>query len=115
MATVRTSVVVTIDGGFPGGTKRRYVVAAEDEHYFARVRMGKVPEPKGTPAAGGTVRTPSVAEVRQAREEHLGRFYFGCQWLRGFGRVDEMYRTLGTWEVVKVERLPRDRVWGSRA
>lgn len=105
-----TCVVVTVEGK----PARRYVIDDRDEDLFDRVPSGKVPEAEGTPAAGGATRPPSVSDVRWAREDHLGRFSFGCQWLRSLGKVDEMYRTLSTWEVVKVERLPRTRVWGTR-
>ncbi len=106
--STRTSVVVTVE---EGRTKRRYVVAAEDAHLFEDVPTGKVPVAQGTPASDG-IRPPSISDIRGAREDHLGRFSFGCQWLRSMGRVDEMYRTLSTWEVVKVERIAQDRVWG---
>lgn len=106
----QTSVVVTVE---EGRSTRRYVVVAEDEYLFASVPNGKVPVAEGTPALGGTTRPPSISDVRHAREQHLGRFGFGCQWLRGLGRVDEMYRSLSTWEVVKVERIATARVWGS--
>lgn len=101
MSHTATSVVVTVDNG----RKRRYVVASEDEHLFAGVPTG--------PINGGKVEADDdVFEVRWAREDALGRFSFGCQWLRGMGRVDEMYRTLSTWEIVKVERIDATRVWG---
>lgn len=105
-----TDVVVTVEQG--SGKTRRYVVAHEDAGLFDGVPDGPVPKAEGTPAAGGATRPPSVSDIRLTREEYLGRFSFGCQWLRSLGRVDEMYRTLSTWEVVKVERLDSARVWG---
>jgi hypothetical protein len=112
--TITESIIVTVEEG--RGT-RRYVICREDEHLFARVPVGKVPEAEGTPCLGpdgpGTgVRPPSISDIRRAREDYLGRFSFGCQWLRSMGRVDEMYRSLSTWEVVKVERKPASKVWG---
>lgn len=107
-ADAKPAVVVTLEHG---RSTRRYVVAQEDEHLFDGVPTGKVPVAEGTPASDG-VRPPSISDIRQAREEHLGRFGFGGQWLRGLGRVDEMYRSLATWEVVKVERIDRTKVWG---
>ncbi len=79
----RPAVVVTVD---LGGTKRRYVVATEDESIFAGAPDG--PFSDGRP------------------------FYFGAQWLRGFGKVDEMYRSFGLYEATKVERFDRKKVWG---
>jgi hypothetical protein len=97
-----TSVVVTQQ---EGTRRRRYVVDPADEHLFEHVGAGLV--------AGGRAETPhAVRDTREAREDHLGRFAFGCQWLRGMGRVDEMYRTLSTWEITKVERIPTHRVRG---
>jgi hypothetical protein len=101
------AIVVTVDNGAGYGKTRRYVVMQEDEHYFYGVPTGKVPvkvERDGRPA--------SISDIRMQREEHLGRFYFGCRWVRSFGRVDEMYRTLGSYEIVKVERIDRDKVYG---
>lgn len=69
--------------------KRRYVVAQEDEHVFD----GFVP--------GENVQGMS------------GMVSFGCQWMRSYGKVDEMYRTLSLWEVTKVQRVDRAKVWGS--
>ena len=105
-------IVVTVENG--GGKTRKYVIVSEDAHLFDNVPTGKVPEAEGTPALGGTTRPPSVSDIRGAREDHLGRFSFGCQWLRGPGRVDECYRTLSTWEVVAVARVDRSKTWGSR-
>lgn len=105
------SVVVTVEHG--AGKTRRYVVAREDQSLFQDVPAGTVPVAQGTPALGGETRPPSVSDIRLTREQHLGRFSFGCQWLRSLGKVDEMYRTLSTWEVVKVERIDSARVWGN--
>lgn len=93
-------VIVTVENG---RSTRRYVVVPEDTHLFDGVPTGRVPVAQSTPARDG-LRPPSVSDIRAAREDHLGRFYFGCQWLRGPGRIDECYRTLGTWEVVSVAR-----------
>jgi hypothetical protein len=94
-------IVVTVEHG--AGRTRRYVVTPEDEYMFADAPSGKVPVLRGTPASDG-IREPSVNDIRRSREERLGRFSFGCQWLRGPGKIDEMYRTLSTWEVVSVAR-----------
>lgn len=105
----KPAIIVTVDGGFAGGKTKRYVVQQEDEHYFDNVPTGKVPfklERYGRPAR--------VSSYRRDREEYLGRFWFGCRWLRGYGRVDEMYRTIGSYEVIKVERVDRNRVFGGR-
>lgn len=106
------AIVVTVEGT----PARRYVVV-DNYDYFRDVPSGNVPEAPQTPCLGpegpGTgVREPAVSDVREYRERHLGRFHFGCRWVRSLGRVDEMYRTLGTWEIIKVERLPYERVWG---
>lgn len=69
---------------------RRYVVAQEDESLFAEIPDGPF-ESSGMGGFGG----------------------FGAQWLRGYGRVDEMYRSLSFWDVRKVARADRARVWGS--
>jgi len=103
-ANAKPAIVVTVDG-------RRYVVDQADEPSFDGVPDGKVPVAPGTPASNGH-RPPSVYEIRSAREEHLGRFNFGCRWMRSFGKVDECYRSLSTWEVTKVERVDRKKVWG---
>lgn len=100
-ANEKAAVVVTVESG---SKRRRYVVAQEDEGLFAAVPTGVVPEPDPS----------SRQNIVLAREDYLGRFYFGAQWLRSLGKVDEMYRTLGTYEVVKVERIARDKVWGKR-
>lgn len=81
---------------------RRYVVVPEDEHLFAGAPAGRVMVGAAT----------SIPDVRHAREEQLGRFHFGCQWLRGPGRVDEMYRTLGTWEIIRVKFVADERTRG---
>ena len=104
------AIIVTVEGK----PARRYVVCVEDEHLFADVVGKPVPVAQGTPALGGATRPPSVKEVRQALEDHLGRFYFGCQYLRSGNRVDEMYRTLGTWEVIKVTKGTVHDYYGTR-
>jgi len=103
------AIVVTVKHYNKGN--RRYVVVSEDEGLFTDVPTGKVPEPEGTPASNG-VRPPSISDIRSAREERLGRFSFGCRWVRAFGKVDEMYCTVSTWEVIKVERITDAKVWG---
>jgi hypothetical protein len=65
------------------GTKtRRYVVVYEDRNMFAGIKDGPI----------------------DGREELGWRFHFGAQWLRGPGRVDEMYRTLSGSDIVRVTR-----------
>lgn len=81
----RPAIIVTADYG-----KRRYVVAQEDEYLFNGIPNGSF-DPQGHPH---------------------GWWVFGAQWLRGYGRVDEMYRTLSSSDVSKVERVDRKRVWG---
>ena len=83
----RPCVLVTVR---EGSKTRRYVVAQEDEEMIR----------------------PLVGMDRSEWEhEHA---WFGAQWLRGFGRVDEMYRSLGLYDIVKVEEAPRAKVWGER-
>lgn len=72
-----------------GGKRRRYVVAQEDEDEI-RKYVG-------------------CAESVLDRQWQV---WFGAQWLRGMGRVDEMYRSLSLSETVKVEEADRARVWG---
>ena len=68
--------------------RRRYVVAQEDEWLFDAIK--------------------SSADL-----PYLQRYgAFGCQWLRGYGRVDECYRTLGFEEITAITRADRKRVWG---
>jgi hypothetical protein len=69
---------------------KRYVVATEDEHVFDRIPDG-----------------PHSLDSYRFQ-------VFGAQWLRGYGRVDEMYRSLSLCEVTKVQRVDRARVWGDR-
>jgi len=85
-AQAKPCVLVTVQEG--RGT-RRYVVDREDEEQL-RVLIG-VP----------------VEELR------IGHYWFGAQWLRGMGRVDEMHRSLGLYSVVKIAEADRARVWGS--
>jgi hypothetical protein len=97
----RPAVVVTVRGG---KTSRRYVVATEDESVFDGLSGVLRPESR---------RGASDSEV----EERFGGMgavltSFGCQWLRRYGCVDEMYRTLSVIEVTKVERIDRHRVFG---
>jgi hypothetical protein len=86
------AVMVTLQEG--RGKRRRYVVYQEDEHLFDGL--------------SGNV-------SREQVEQHFGsRFaWFGGQWLRSMGRVDEMARTLSVAELVKVERRHRNAVWGT--
>jgi hypothetical protein len=70
---------------------RRYVVSQEDEHLFADIPDGPV--------------------VREDRWDGP-QSWFGGQWLRGYGRVDEMHRSLAGYEIAKVARVDRKRVWG---
>lgn len=89
-ANDKPAVVVTLK---EGTRSRRYVVSREDEHLFDDIPNG--------PIDGADV---------------LGwRLWFGGQWLRSLGKVDEMYRSLSGSEIVKVQRIDRKRVWGSRS
>lgn len=87
----RPAVLVTVRHG---SGQRRYVVDLADEEALR-------------PYVGMT-----QAELAEASRGMAGTLGFGCQWLRGFGRVDEMTRTLSLHEVLKVEEAPRKRVWG---
>lgn len=80
----RPAILATIDG-------KRYVVAEEDEHEFENIPDG----PLGT-----------------GFDNPLDRVWFGGRWMRGYGRVDEMYRSLGGYEVTRIQRVDRDKVWG---
>jgi hypothetical protein len=82
------AVVVTLPNG--GGKGRRYVVSREDESMFDGIN------------------TPADFE-----ETYGWRGWFGGQWLRSYGRVDEMYRSLSG-PVLKIERIDRRKVWGER-
>lgn len=73
--------VVTVQNG--KGT-RRYLVDRADEHVLDHLPDGPV-DPE-------TVRGMS------------GAAGFGCQWLRSRNIVDEMYRTLSLWDVVRISR-----------
>lgn len=100
---MHTALVVTVDDGYEGkGKRRRYVVTPEDEPLFGNF-TGTLP----------TLKVVSISDFRHAREEVIGRFWFGAQWLRSYGRVDEMYRSLATYEVCKIERIGYARVWGT--
>jgi hypothetical protein len=80
-------VVVTVTNG-PGKT-RRYVVVREDEDIFANR-----PDATGTKFAAlyGTGYTGK-----------FGGQYFGAQWLRGPGRIDEQYRSLSGADMVGIK------------
>jgi hypothetical protein len=98
----RPVVVVTVRGD---RTKRRYVVSVEDESLFDEF--------------SGVLRPESRSGARDSDvEERFGGMgavltSFGCRWLRRYGAVDEMHRTLSIIEVIKVERIDRRRVFGS--
>jgi len=96
----RPAIVVTV----AGRTRRRYVVATEDERLFAD--LSGVLRPASRPGA-------CDSEIDE-QLGHMGAVLnaFGCQWLRRMGAVDEMYRSLSLCEVIKVERIDRKRVWG---
>jgi hypothetical protein len=80
-------VVVTMTNG-PGKT-RRYVVDRKDEDIFA-----------GRPDASGA---KFQALYGQGHLGKFGREYFGGQWLRGPGRIDEQYRSLSGAEIVAIK------------
>jgi hypothetical protein len=85
-ANRQPAIVVTMGLG-----NRRYVVAQEDEVSFEKIPDGPF--------------KPGHSDWR---------VNFGAQWLRGYGRVDEMYRSLSLDDVTKVARISRDRVWGTK-
>ncbi len=87
-ANTKPAILVTVRDS------KRYVVAQEDEPMFEAL-VGL-----------------SEAELATRVSQSLGGF--GAQWLRGYGRVDEMYRSLTLREVVKVAEVDRERVWGRR-
>jgi hypothetical protein len=90
-ANDRSAVLVTVEHR---SGRRRYVVDRADEEQLRRY-VGK-----------------SQAELAELSRGMGGMLGFGCQWLRGYGRVDEMAATLSLYEVVKVEEVDRRRVWG---
>jgi hypothetical protein len=73
--------------------QRRYVVDQEDEHLFEALARLK------------------AAEIKAAVANRLGGF--GAQWVRRYGNVDEMHRTLAISEVTNVTSTERHRVWGT--
>jgi hypothetical protein len=90
-ALATPAIVVTLQ---EGGRRRRYVVALEDEQELRRF----------------------VGHSAQQLQDELGGraalLTFGAQWLRGPGRVDEMYRSLSMADVVRVSVVDRSLVWG---
>lgn len=91
----KPAVVVTVK---ESGRRCRYVMAMEDEQELRRF----------------------VGRTHEQIEAELGRlgtglFWFGARWLRAPGRVDEMHRSLSMAEVVTVEAVDRDLVWGHHA
>jgi hypothetical protein len=90
-ANDRPAVLVTVKHG---GFRRRYVVDRADEEQL-RDYVGK-----------------SETELAELSRGMRGMLGFGCQWLRRYGRVDEMHRSLSLHEVVKVEQANRAKVWG---
>jgi hypothetical protein len=87
-ANAEPAILVTVGG-------RRYVVAEEDELTFHNIPDGKYDYDPRNYGAG-----------------ILDKVFFGAQWMRKYGKVDEMYRSLSGYEVTKVARVPRSRVWG---
>ncbi len=90
-ANIRPAVLVTVEHG---SGRRRYMVDRADEEQM-REFVGR-----------------SESELADLSRGMSGLLGFGCRWLRGYGRVDEMARTLSLYEVVKVEEADRKRVWG---
>jgi hypothetical protein len=86
-AATKPAIVVTLDID-----NRRYVVDQADEHLFEDTPDGPTPEDR----------------------YDRPRFDFGARWLRQYGKVDEMHRSLGGYEVKKVQRIDRAKVWGRR-
>jgi hypothetical protein len=85
-ANDKPAVIVTTRDG------RRYVVAQEDEPMFEPLIGLKAPE------------------LHERVQRSLTPF--GARWLRRYGCVDEMYRSLSISEVTKVATADRARVWG---
>lgn len=81
----KPDVLVTVK---EGSKTRRYVVARED-------------------------RDAVLAYRATDPDDRPWMFYFGAQWLRRYGCVDEMYRSLSMSEVVKIETADPKRVWGA--
>jgi hypothetical protein len=90
----RPAILVTV--GRAGGRRRRYVVVEDEE--TIRPYVGR-----------------SEAELARLSRGPNGMTPIGCQWLRAFGKVDEMYASLSLYEVVKVEEVDRARVWGDQS
>jgi hypothetical protein len=88
----RIAALVTVRHG---GGRRRYVVDLADEEAL-RPYVGK-----------------TEAELAEASRGMAGMLSFGCQWLRAFGRVDELARTLSLDEVLKVQEAPLARLGGT--
>jgi hypothetical protein len=86
-ANEKPAVLVTMRDG------KRYVVVQEDEHLFTEL-IGL-----------------SAEELAERVAHHRG--YFGGQRLRRYGNVDEMYRSLGMYEVQRLTTADRTRVWGT--
>ncbi len=98
----RPAVVVTVRGG---KTARRYVVAVEDESLFDGLSGAMRPESRpGARDSGFEERFGGMGAVLTS---------FGCRWLRRYGALDEMHRTLSVIEVTKVEHIDRHRVFGT--
>jgi hypothetical protein len=88
----RPAILVTVGRG---GSRRRHYVVVEDEEAI-RPYVGK-----------------SHAELAKLRRGPNGMTPIGCQWLRAYGKVDELYVSLSLDDVVKVEETDRAKVWGT--
>lgn len=74
------AVIVTMR---EGSKDRRYVVASEDAYLFDGLPSGP---------------------IKRLDRFDGPHFHFGAQWLRGPGRIDEMYRTLYAGDAVRITR-----------
>jgi hypothetical protein len=84
----KPEVLVTVQHGVE--SKRRYVVDHEDREAVLALKPALQEDPRDRPW-----------------------FYFGARWLRAYGKVDEMHRSLSFSEVVKIEEADPRRVWGT--
>jgi hypothetical protein len=87
-ANDRPAILVTTqtEGG------RRYVVSQSDE-----------------PIVLGLI---GLSSAELAERVKYSNAYVGARWMRGYGNVDEMYRSLGVHEITSVRTADRSKVWG---
>lgn len=78
-----TRVIVTLK---TSGVTRKFVVVPEDEYRFDGIE--------------------SFAKVNDEDDHPLEYLYFGAQWLRRAGVIDEQYRSLTGSDVLSLKRGP---------